>query len=84
MLRGHRVPIAGTVSMDMTMVDLTAHPERAAILRDLERPGHTEWAHWMGAGQSAEEVADAAGTITYELLCALARRLPRRVVEEAP
>ena len=31
--------------------------------------------------QAADEVAHAAGTIAYELLCALARRVPVRVVE---
>ncbi len=82
-LRGHRVPIAGTVSMDMTMVDLTAHPEREALAASLAQPGHTEWAYWIGEGQSAEEVADAANTISYEIFCGLARRLPRRLIEGA-
>jgi alanine racemase len=82
-LRGQRVPLAGTVSMDMAMVDLTEHPEGPAIEAALAKPGHTEWAWWIGQGQTAEDVAEAAGTISYEIFCRLALRLRRRVVEGA-
>jgi alanine racemase len=33
-----------------------------------------------GEGLPADEVASAAGTISYELFCALARRVPVREV----
>jgi alanine racemase len=63
---GVRVPMAGRVSMDMLCVDLSAVP-RAGIGSPV-----TLW----GAGLPVEEVAAAAGTVSYELLCALARRVP--------
>ena len=66
LIEGVRVPMAGRVSMDMLCVDLTNVPHASvgspAIL-------------W-GAGLPAEEVAAAAGTVSYELMCALARRVP--------
>lgn len=63
---GVRVQMAGRVSMDMLSVDLTDVPH-ARIGAPV-----TLW----GAGLPVEEVAAAAGTVSYELLCALARRVP--------
>jgi len=54
----------GRVSMDMITVDISAFPARASARRTCER------------GYSADEVAAAAGTLSYELLCALAPRVP--------
>jgi alanine racemase len=61
----------GRVSMDMLCVDLTGHDEA--------RVG-TRVVLW-GEGNLVEHVAQAAGTVGYELLCALAPRVP--VVEKA-
>ena len=63
---GVRVPMVGRVSMDMLSVDLSTVPQ-AGIGSPV-----TLW----GAGLPVEEVAAAAGTVSYELLCALARRVP--------
>jgi alanine racemase len=52
--------------MDMIAVDITDIPE-AYIGTPV-----TLW----GEGLSADEVAAAAGTVGYELLCALAARVP--------
>jgi len=66
LVNGVRVPMVGRVSMDMLCVDLRDVP-RARIGSPV-----TLW----GAGLPVEEVAAAAGTVSYELLCALARRVP--------
>ena len=63
---GVRVQMTGRVSMDMLSVDLTDVPQ-AGVGAPV-----TLW----GAGLPVEEVAAAAGTVSYELLCALARRVP--------
>jgi alanine racemase len=63
---GQRTRTLGRVSMDMLCVDLNALPD--AIIG-------SHVALW-GAGLPVEEVARAAGTISYELLCALAPRVP--------
>jgi len=62
----------GLVSMDMLFVDLTDLPE-AGVGSDV-----TLW----GEGLSADEVALAAGTLSYELLCALSARVPVSVTDE--
>jgi alanine racemase len=52
--------------MDMLCVDLTGVPEAGV---------GAPVVLW-GAGNPVERVAEAAGTIGYELLCALAPRVP--------
>lgn len=67
---GQRSTTLGRVSMDMLACDLT-HLPAAGIGSPV-----TLW----GEGLPADAVASAAGTISYELFCALARRVPVRVV----
>lgn len=66
LVEGVRTRTLGRVSMDMLCVDLSAYPDA-----DIGS-GVTLW----GEGLPVEEVARAAGTISYELLCALAARVP--------
>ena len=68
LVRGQRVPLVGRVSMDMLTVDLTDLP--AAQVGD-------EVQLW-GAQLPVDEVAQAAGTIGYELLSKVTQRVPRR------
>jgi alanine racemase len=67
---GVRTTLVGRVSMDMLAVDLTAVAGARVGSRVL----------LWGAGLPIDDVADAAGTIGYELMCALAARV--HVVEE--
>jgi alanine racemase len=71
LVNGKRTRTVGRVSMDMICVDISDMPE-AYIGSPV-----TLW----GEGLSADEVAAAAGTLSYELLCALAPRVP---VAEVP
>ena len=66
LVNGIRTRIVGRVSMDMITVDLSGIPDA--------RVG-TPVTLW-GEGLSADEVAAAAGTLSYEMLCALAPRVP--------
>lgn len=63
---GVRTRTLGRVSMDMLCVDLAPVPAAAVGSRVV----------LWGEGLPVEEVADAAGTVSYELLCALAPRVP--------
>jgi alanine racemase len=71
---GRRTGTVGRVSMDMIAVDLTALPG-AGIGSEVTLWG--EGPH--GSRLPIDEVAAAAGTIGYELMCALAARVPVRV-----
>ena len=67
LVEGQRTRIVGRVAMDMFCVDLRAIPQA--------RVG-SPVIIW-GEGLPADEVAASAGTIAYELLCALAARVPQ-------
>ena len=66
LVNGQRTCTVGRVSMDKICVDLTAIPDARVGSRV------TLW----GEGLSADEVATSAGTVSYELFCALAARVP--------
>lgn len=73
---GHRTRTIGRVSMDMLACDLTDIPE-AGIGAPV-----TLWGNGTAGKVPADEVAAAAGTIAYELFCAVAPRVPV-VLEDA-
>jgi alanine racemase len=77
LVRGRRAPVVGRVCMDLTMIDVTEVPD-AAEGDDVVLIGAQQ-----DASLSAEEVAEAAGTIAYELLCGIGPRVPRRYVDVA-
>lgn len=66
LVAGKRTRTLGRVSMDMLCADLTPCPEAGA---------GAPVVLW-GEGLPVDEVARAAGTISYELLCAVAPRVP--------
>lgn len=67
LIRGTRVPQIGRICMDLCMADVTDVPG--------VEPG--DEAVIFGPELPLEEKADALGTIQYELLCAVSRRVPR-------
>lgn len=67
LINNKRCPLAGRVSMDMIMVDVT----------DLERVSLGDEAILWGPQLSVNEVASCAGTIGYELLTRMPARVPR-------
>ncbi len=75
LIRGKRVPIVGNISMDMTMVDVSGVPgvavgDEVVLLGSQAGP--------LGQDTiTAEEVARHAGTIPWEVLTNISRRVPR-------
>ena len=75
LVRGRRVPIAGAVSMDLTMLDVTDIPgarlgDEAVFLGPQEGP--------LGKDSlGAAEVAAHTGAIPWEVLTSISRRVPR-------
>jgi|CXWL01.1.fsa_nt_gi alanine racemase len=66
LVAGQRTGTVGRISMDMMCVDISDIPEAYV---------GTPVTLW-GEGLPCDEVAQAAGTVSYELLCALAPRVP--------
>ncbi len=71
LIHGRRAPIVGSIAMDALMVDVTAIPE-AGIDDEIVLLG-AQGAERIGAG----ELAERRGTIPWEVLATLSRRLPR-------
>ena len=71
LVQGQKVPVIGKVCMDMCMLDVTGlavHEGDEVIV--------------YGEGNTAADMADAAGLISYELLTRLSQRVPRVYVKE--
>ena len=69
LLHGRRAPLVGRVSMDSIVVDVTGLPPGSV------KPG--DWAVLIGEGMDADALAEAAGTIGYEVLTSLGARYAR-------
>jgi alanine racemase len=78
LLRGHRVPIVGRISMDVTVVDVTGVP--GVAVGDVATLIGTDGPETIGL----DEVAARCGTISYEVLSGLGPRLPRVLLGGTP
>lgn len=75
LLRGKRAPFVGAVSMDMAMIDVTDVPgaqlrDEVVVLGPQEGPLGKDCI-------TADEIADHVGTIAWEVLTSISRRVPR-------
>jgi alanine racemase len=77
LINGVRCPVIGRVTMDQTMVD-ASHVKGVRLGSPVTVLGSQQ-----GERVSADELADLAGTINYEIICGLGNRLPRVYVEGA-
>jgi len=68
LIRGHRCPVVGRVSMDMTCVDVTV----------LESISVDDEAILWGGCLTADDVAQSSGVLNYELICGITRRVESR------
>jgi alanine racemase len=72
---GKRATIVGTVSMDLTMIDVTDHPT-AAIRDEVIVLGSQHGP--LGKDMiTATEIAGHVGTIPWDILTSVSRRVPR-------
>ena len=65
-VRGKRCPVVGNVCMDQAMVDVTGADARPGDIVEV-----------FGEHMPLEELADKLGTITYEILTSVSRRVQR-------
>lgn len=77
LVRGRRAPVIGAVCMDLTMVDVT--DVDGVQLGDEV----VLWGRQYGAEISVTEVAEWQGSISYEVLTRLGKRVPRILTENA-
>ncbi|MDM5297577.1 alanine racemase [Bacillus pumilus] len=70
LFRGKRVPIAGRVTMDMTMIrlgEMKARPGEEVVI----------YGRQQDEAISVEEIAELLNTIHYEVIATISRRVPR-------
>ena len=68
-IHGRPAPVIGRVCMDQTMVDVTDIPG--------VKQGDVATIFGVGAADSLDDIAEKCGTIHYEILCDIGRRVPR-------
>lgn len=73
-IAGHKVPVAGRITMDLTIFDVTDLPEGAVLAGD--------YVELFGKNVMVDDVARAAGTIGYEILTGMGLRHERRYLTE--
>ena len=71
LVNGQLAPIAGRICMDLTMLDVTE-------IKDVSVGDQAVfWGDPETLAPSADEIADRLGTISYEMFCGVASRVPR-------
>ncbi|NLC63090.1 MAG: alanine racemase [Thermoanaerobacterales bacterium] len=75
LIKGHRAPLIGNMCMDQCMVDVTDIPG-VDIGDDVTLFGEME-----NQNITADEIADIVGTINYEVVCSVSKRVPRVYIE---
>ena len=76
LIRGHRYPVAGMITMDHLMVDLGDDPvETGDEVMLVGRQG--------GLEVTADDLAAWIGTTNYEIVCGVSERVPREYVQGA-
>jgi len=71
LIRGEKAPVVGRVCMDMTLIDVTH-------IRDVKIEDEVVLIGKQGDKQiTTTNIADWMGTITYEVLCNISKRIPR-------
>jgi alanine racemase len=73
-IAGRKVPVAGRITMDLTIFDITDLPENAVHAGD--------YVELFGSNMAVDDVARAAGTIGYEILTSMGLRHERRYITE--
>ncbi|MFH1258602.1 MAG: alanine racemase [Elusimicrobiota bacterium] len=72
LIHNQRLRVAGTVTMDMIMIDVTPIKDQIKIGDEAVLLGK------QGKEKiTAEELADKIGAIPYEIVCAISKRVPR-------
>ena len=73
-IAGHKVPVAGRITMDLTIFDVTDLPDH------LVRAG--DYIELFGNNILVDDAARAGGTIGYEMLTSMGLRHERRYISE--
>jgi alanine racemase len=71
LIKGHRVALMGRICMDMCMIDVSG----------VKNVQSGDEVILFGKGLPVDEIAERIGTINYEVVCAVGKRVPRVYVQ---
>ena len=71
-IKGHKAPVVGRICMDQCVVDITGIPNKVADGDEVVLIGEQK-----SQSISADDIAGMLGTINYEVLCMISKRVPR-------
>ena len=75
LINGHRAPVVGRVCMDQLMADVTGIP-------DVHEGSEVTLIGTDGSERiTADDLAEMCGTIGYEIVCGISKRVPRVIIE---
>lgn len=74
-IKGKRAKVVGTICMDQMMIDITD-------IKDIEIDDEVILFGYKKDEISVEQVADWLGTINYEVICMISRRMPRVYIKD--
>lgn len=75
LVKGKRVPVVGSICMDQCMIDITG-------IEDVKVGDEVVlFGEQLGGFISIDELAEKLGTINYEIVCMISRRIPRVYVK---
>ena len=75
LVRGKRVPVVGTICMDQCMIDVSS-------IDDIKAGDEVTLFGTDGDNTlNVEEIAEKIGTINYEIICMVGRRVPRVYIQ---
>jgi alanine racemase len=72
LIKGQRAPIVGRICMDQFCADVS----------HIDGVEEGDTVTLFGPGLPVEELADIAGTINYEIVCGLSKRVPRVYIKD--
>ncbi len=72
LVNGEYAPVVGRICMDQCMIDITDMKQDVHVGDEVVIFGSQD-----GASISVDEIADEVGTINYELVCIIGKRIPR-------
>ncbi len=77
LVNGEKAPIIGRICMDQCMIDVTYLKENVAVGDEVVLIGRQ-----CADEISADRLADEIGTINYEIICAIGKRIPRIYIKD--
>ena len=80
LVRGRPAPVLGRVCMDQTIVDVSGIPE-TSMGDEVTVFGPAAGPRNSNPADTADSVAEKTGTINYEVVCGVARRVPRVYIQ---